>query len=260
MRKTLAHMPPAIAVFPESPSLRTAAEQLSARLGLPVTEDNEEGFDLLLTLTPERLELRQTGPLAPGPVYIDFTGGAVDYRRRRGGGRGQAIARAIGLKKESNPTVLDATAGLGRDAFVLAALGCRVHLIERSPIVATLLEDGLKRAATDPRISEVIYRMQLSVGQSLDIFHARTIERPDVIYMDPMYPHRNKSALVKKEMRLLRALVGDDPDAANLLKAAIDFATNRVVVKRPKTASPINGPKPSMEIKSKTHRFDVYLL
>ena len=96
---------------------------------------------------------------------MDFVEGAVAHRRKFGGGRGQSIAKAVGLKSGAMPTVVDATAGLGRDAFVLASLGCKVTLIERSPVVAALLQDGLARAAQDPEIGPwVSERMHLLQG------------------------------------------------------------------------------------------------
>ncbi|OGQ95397.1 MAG: hypothetical protein A2521_06630, partial [Deltaproteobacteria bacterium RIFOXYD12_FULL_57_12] len=152
----------------------------------------------------------------------------------------------------------DATAGLGRDAFVLASLGCSVHMIERSPVIAALLADGLERAATEPEIAALIQqRLRLTVADSKEIFQT---EHPEVIYLDPMYPHRSKSALVKKEMRCIRALVGDDPDAPALVLAALNSASARVVVKRPRLAPPVvDLPRAAMAILSKNSRYDIYL-
>jgi 16S rRNA (guanine1516-N2)-methyltransferase len=102
--------------------------------------------------------------------------------------------------------------------------------------------------------------MILTVGDSTKILTALQAEKPDVIFLDPMYPHREKSALVKKEMRFIRLLAGDDQDSAALLKAALAKAKQRVVVKRPKLAPPLSGPEPSFTISSKKNRFDVYLI
>ncbi|MDH3394254.1 MAG: class I SAM-dependent methyltransferase, partial [Desulfobulbaceae bacterium] len=196
-----------------------------------------------------------------GPVFVDFISGALAFRRKHGGGRKQDLGRAAGLKGNRCPTVIDATGGLARDAFILAALGCKVTLIERSPVIGALVEDGLKRAATDPEVAAIVNRLQLLIGDSTLLLNQITEEeRPEVIYLDPMYPHRSKSALVKKEMRILRMLVGDDPDAPKLLAAALATAKERVVVKRPIKAEPITGPAPNMAITGKTGRFDVYLI
>ncbi|MCK5323461.1 MAG: class I SAM-dependent methyltransferase, partial [Desulfobulbaceae bacterium] len=163
-----------VAIAPETPAQSIEAERLGHRLGLPLSESLASGpfFETksyLLVLSCKRLELRLTGPDAPGPIYVDFTGGPVRYRREHGGGRRQPLARAVGLKHGLTPNVLDATAGLGRDAFVLACLGCRVQLIERSSILAALLEDGLRRAAADSNIKSIIIdRMVLIRDNSIE--------------------------------------------------------------------------------------------
>ncbi|WP_192844273.1 class I SAM-dependent methyltransferase, partial [Rodentibacter caecimuris] len=90
---------------------------------------------LALVQTDERLELRKLDEPKLGAVYVDFVGGAMAHRRKFGGGRGEAVAKAVGIKGNELPTVIDATAGLGRDAFVLAAIGCQVRLVERHPVV-----------------------------------------------------------------------------------------------------------------------------
>lgn len=236
-----------------------AARDLAARWGFPVAEAEEGG--LQLQLTPERLQLVQTGKGAPGPVFVDFVAGAVAHRRRFGGGRGQTIARAVGLKGGANPRVLDATGGLGRDAFVLASLGCEVTLLERSPVVAALLEDGLRRAAEDAEIgSWITQRMHWRHSDAVVWMDAlEEGDFPDVVYLDPMYPHRDKSALVKKEMRLFQLLVGEDADADALLPAARRVAKKRVVVKRPDYAPPLAGQAPNVVIEGKKHHYDVYV-
>lgn len=212
----------------------------------------------------EQLSLQQTGAAAPGPVSVDFVGGAVGHRRRFGGGSGQQIAKAIGIQSGIRPRVLDVTAGLGRDAFVLATLGCDVSLRERSPVVALLLADGLQRAAKVPELADICARMSLQPGDGIAAMHGwqpqRDGEPPQVIYLDPMFPHRQKKAEVKKEMRLFRPLVGDDADADELLAAALALAVNRVVVKRPRKAPPLQGPTPSYALEGKSGRFDIYAL
>ena len=180
-----------------------------------------------------------------------FVGGAVAHRRKSGGGKNQAIAKAIGLKNGNLPSVIDATAGLGRDGFVLASLGCRVTLIERQPVVAALLENGLNRAYQDPEIGEVDAAKNdiASWGKPKLINPIR--HKADVVYLDPMYPHREKSAQVKKEMRLFQTLVGTDDDADELLSPALNIAQKRVVVKRPDYAEYLNQQQPSASIKTK---------
>lgn len=220
-----------------------------------------------LVLTAEHLELRVLNEPKQGAIFVDFIGGAVGHRRKFGGGKGQAIAKAVGLNKGAPPKVLDATAGLGRDAFVLASLGCQVQMIERHPVVAALLDDGLERAKQDPEIGEwVAQRMSLIHASSINaleqLVENEYVQQPDVIYLDPMYPHpenKKKSALVKKEMRVFQSLVGADLDADALLAPALQLASKRVVVKRPDYANWLNHQKPSMAIETKKNRFDVYI-
>lgn len=214
---------------------------LASRWGLTACQSSE----FALVLTEERLELRKLDEPKLGAIFVDLAGGAVAHRRKFGGGKGQAIAKAAGLNKGATPTVLDGTAGLGRDAFVLASLGCKVQMVERHPVVAALLDDGLARAKQDEEIGEwVSERMSLLHASSLEALDSLAndsqFERPDVVYLDPMYPHpenKKKSALVKKEMRVFQSLVGADTDADGLLEPALKLATKRVVVKRPDYAN-----------------------
>lgn len=132
----------------EDPSQQSHLDELAARWQLSHTDES----DFALVLTAERLELRKVDEPKLGAIFVDLIGGAVGHRRKFGGGKGQAIAKAAGLNKGATPTVLDGTAGLGRDAFVLASLGCKVQMVERHPVVAALLDDGLARAKQDPEI------------------------------------------------------------------------------------------------------------
>ncbi|AUY36042.1 SAM-dependent methyltransferase [Pseudomonas soli] len=231
------------------------AEAWAQRLGLPLVD---EAAEFAVQLGAEGLQIQQLGPQAPGPVRVDFVEGQAAHRRLYGGGNGQMIAKAVGIAQGVRPRVLDATAGLGKDAFVLASLGCEMTLIERQPLIAALLEDGLARARGDAEIGPIVARMQLLTGNAIERMRAWEREAPQVIYLDPMFPHRDKSALVKKEMRVFRPLVGDDLDAPALLEAALALATHRVVVKRPRKAPIIEGGKPSHSLEGKSSRYDIY--
>lgn len=156
--------------------------------------------------------------------------------------------------------MIDATAGLGRDAFVLASVGCKLQLIERNPIVAALLEDGLKRAYQDPEIGAFMKsRMVLLPFKTISEYAEAGLSTVDVVYFDPMFPHKQKSALVKKEMRVFQHLVGADLDSDDFFPAAKEMARKRVVVKRPDYAPFIADQKPDFSQTTKNHRFDVYL-
>jgi len=191
-----------------------------------------------------------------GELEIDFTTGAVAHRLRFGGGRGQDLAKAVGLKKAANPHVVDATAGLGRDAFLLASLGARVTLIERSAHMHGLLQAALEKARQS-EFSEIAARMTLLHGDAKTLLPTLA---PEVVLVDPMHPPRGNSALVKQEMRQLRAIVGEDPDALALMQVALATARARVVLKWPrKAALPQGLPKPSHQILGKSTRYDVWM-
>lgn len=212
----------------------------------------------VLQFTPQCVQLmHRLG--RENPLRVDFSAGAIDHRRKFGGGKGQDIAKAVGLNKGVMPRVLDATAGLGRDAFALASLGCHVDMLERSPVVFALLEDGLNRAKVcgDNEVMKIAGAMSATFGSLLTGFlPASSI---DVIYLDPMFPERQKSALVKKDMRFFHAVVGEDPDADALFSAALALDCARVVVKRPVKAPTLGGATPSHQIVGKSIRYDIYV-
>lgn len=214
--------------------------------------------EVVFWLDEDGLAVRLLEPAVPGPVRVDFASGAAEWRRLHGGGRGEMVAKACGLKKDFIPSVFDATAGLGRDAFVLASLGCTVTLCERSPVVSALLEDGLRRAGLDDEVGPIAARMSLLSGSAIQRLGAGEVQ-VDVVYLDPMFPHRDKAASVKKEMKVFQMLVGADEDADALLAPALLVACKRVVVKRPRLAPWLAGKKPSMAIEGKSSRFDVYM-
>ena len=220
---------------------------------------HDEQSPLALVQTDQRLELRKLNEPKLGAVYVDFVGGSMEHRRKFGGGRGEAVAKAVGIKGVELPSVIDATAGLGRDAFVLAVLGCQVRLVERHPVVYLLLQDGLNRAYQNAEIGAML-------RQNLRLLNVRQINElnpqtdcADVVYLDPMYPHKQKSALVKKEMRMFQYLVGADSDADKLLSPALQLAKKRVVVKRPGYAEYLCKKPPHFSRETKNHRFDIYM-
>ncbi len=244
-----------------------AAQHLATCLQLDLVAQGEAPPGYLLLLCEARLALHSTlSPPLHGPVFVDFVTGKSAHRRAFGGGRGQHMARAVGIKPGYNPTIIDATAGLGRDAFVLATLGCKVIMIEQSPVVARLLEDGLSRAHTTEETHAIALRMQLNCGNALEVIpvlvdrSTRTDRpKPDVIYLDPMYPPRDKSAAVKKEMQMLQMLAEKNTDNAELLACALQHAGKRVVVKRPRTAAALAGKTPHACIKNTNTRYDIYI-
>ncbi len=249
-----------------------AALLLSERFNLPIDLHHSAAMTLgWLLVKKDPIPKLALFHKESGPVFIDFVSGKKAHRRHFGGGKGQPLVRAMGKLKEGVPTILDATAGMGGDSFVLASQGFKVQMVERSVAIAALLEDGLKRAldslqilsdeASDPELLGIIMNISLVQADSADYLLS---QEPvvDVIYMDPMYPEKKKSAATKKEMKALQNLVGPDRDSENLLQAALQTASYRVVVKRPKNAPIIQlkNPllKPSAEISSPNTRYDIY--
>ena len=191
-----------------------------------------------------------------GAGWVDFTAGTAQHRRLHGGG--ELLAKAVGRSKQ--PAVWDATGGLGRDSFVLAGLGLNVHIFERHPAVYCLLADGLARALLHPDTAETASRLTLHHADAAEYMPhlAAEIGRPQVVYLDPMYPERRKSAAVKKEMAFFHELVGTAQNDAALLDAALAAATARVVVKRPRLGDFLCGRQPDYQYMGKSTRFDVY--
>lgn len=242
------------------PERELQCQRLAAELGCEVvTADSDYPF--LLVYSQEGLAIQQSGRGAPGPVLVDFSAGTANHRRKHGGG--ELIVKAVAGSKQQLPSVLDTTAGLGRDSFVLASRGYQLTLCERSPVIAAILEDGLERArlAADCELNEIVARMTLSRGNAIDYLRQLDeVNLPDVIVIDPMFPASKKSALVKKEMRAFHHLVGADSDSDQLLQQALAKARHRVVVKRPKKAEHLGGLKPNFAVEGKAIRFDIYSL
>ncbi|WP_321276795.1 class I SAM-dependent methyltransferase [Thiomicrorhabdus indica] len=230
------------------------------------------------------IQLHQWLPLSlihqnQSPVRIDFLTGKKAHRRQFGGGANQPLARAMGKLEDGLPTVLDATAGLGGDSFVLASCGFQVAMLERDPFVACLLQDALTRAkfiedfdteTSHTDLKEVTGRLSFIASDSIhyltQIAQSRESDTQnkiiDTIYLDPMYPEKKKNAATKKEMALLQQKVGPDLDSHKLLDVALKVARYRVVVKRPKNAPIIEHPtyQPTTAIKSPNTRYDIYVI
>ncbi|MCL5261620.1 MAG: class I SAM-dependent methyltransferase [Gammaproteobacteria bacterium] len=252
-------MPPNIAIVSDAKSCQDKAQSLAHKLKLPLVETDDKRYQFHLAVMPEHLELRKIA-IKTKPIYVDFLSGKLSYRAKHGGGRKQLLARAVNVKGKPLPTVLDATSGFGTDAFVLASLGCEVLMLERSPIIGALLQDGLDRLRESRKFNEL--KLDLIITDACDYLEQIIQTKQlafDVIYLDPMYPERSNSALGKNTLRVLRELVGDDMDADALLPLAIQAAKKRVVVKRPKHAPFLCKQKPDIIYTSgNSSRFDVY--
>jgi len=285
MRNNLKNKKPVkITVKASCADLAGQAQEVAARLGLPIespecssvhrVRSTEQNNRLLLRVSVNGLELvKPDDPKLRGAVRVDFTAGHAAYRRRQQ--KKELLVRAVGGKGGkggASLNVIDATGGLGRDSFLLAAAGYRVSIFERQPVIAALLADGLARAAAHPETAEISQRIRLTVGDAVPALEAMQEtgagekgkdyedgEGVDVVYLDPMFPERRKSALVKKELQLLQLLAQPDFAPEKLLAAALKAAAQRVVVKRPLKAPFLTDCSPSHSLTGKTVRFDVYL-
>lgn len=234
------------------------AAALAETLGLPLCEHESAPDDaVFVTPTAAGLELRSGDALDRPGVRVDFGARAIHAGRAARAGHASAnqpLRRAVG---RGQLRVVDATAGFGDDTCLLASFGHSVTAIERSPVVAALLRDGLERALATASLAEAAARIELIEGDACALL-GDISPPPDVIYIDPMYPaERRKSALPRRAIQLLRQVVGDDADAPALLRAAMATAAPRIVVKRPLRAGPLAG-KPSHSRIGKLVRYDVY--
>lgn len=235
-----------------------AAKELARKLNLPFMDANQVDTDFILNLTPERLQLEESSQKQSSPIFVDFLDPKLNFRIKYAGKGNEIILKAIGIKSNNKLSVLDATAGLGTDAFLLASKGCEVLMLERSPIIGALLQDGLARY--NKQKSGVI-KLELLLSSSNNYLAALEFKQHDVIYLDPMYPPRVKSALGKKNMRILHTIVGADEDADEILTLALKWARKRVVVKRPKFAQNLGSIKPDIVfVSNASSRYDVYVI
>jgi 16S rRNA (guanine1516-N2)-methyltransferase len=255
-----------LALLPATAADAACAADLAQRLGLPLLASGSDpaGCDThhaLLIVEGRALRLQRTGRGVPGPVAVDF--GSPEMRHRRHAGARELLGRAVGQGGKKMLRVLDATAGLGTDAFVLADQGSEVVLCERDPVIAELLRSGLQVAASsrDPWLVSVVQRMFLCPGD-VRALASGNLQDVDVIYLDPMFPPRRKTAAVRKEMALFHTLLAraiDPLDADALLLWALQQDTARVVVKRPAKAPCLAAQQPSHTISGKSVRYDVYV-
>lgn len=241
-------------VYAEDGADMKAAEAAAASLGVALCTDRgqADSADLKLCFTAEGAMLIGGSQTLRG----DFS--HMLPRLRAGNLSGELLVKAAKIKGSANPFAIDCTAGMGEDSLLLAAAGFSVRMYEYNAVIAALLGDAMRRAALDPKLSEIISRMQLCAEDSIPALAALT-EAPDVILLDPMFPPRQKSALVKKKFQLLHQLERPCEDEASLLYAAIDARPRKIVIKRPLKGAYLGGIKPSCSFTGKAIRYDVLL-
>ncbi|HDZ09848.1 class I SAM-dependent methyltransferase [Pseudohongiella sp.] len=256
------------------------SQRLAQQLQLPLVDAADHHDGLMLSYLDDKLTLNRPCDREAGSVCVDFSDAKLTFRLAQALSR-EAVVKAVGgcvparTDASSVPHVIDATAGLGQDAFILAAAGWQVSLVEQSPIIHALLEDGLRRARdavseathnhliSDPAarraqmLADILGRLQLcTAGDSVDVLPK--LKPASVIYLDPMFPGREKTARVKKNRFLLQQLHGAEGSGEGLLTIALGLAA-KVVVKRPRLAVPLDGLKPASSLTGKTSRFDIYV-
>lgn len=225
---------------------------LAAHLGVPLC-DEVSGARLVLRVDDEGLTLCGSGMELRG----DLT--RLLPRLRQGALQRELLIRAARVKGVDEPFAIDATAGLGEDSLLLAAVGFEVTLYERDRVIAALLADALERAKNEPRLREAVGRMTLVEGDSVEALLAVSQGEgrvPDVVLLDPMFPERHKSASVKKKMQLFQQLESPCASEAELVDAALVAGPRKVVIKRPAKGPHLAGVKPSYSIAGKAVRYD----
>ncbi|MBL6812910.1 MAG: class I SAM-dependent methyltransferase [Luminiphilus sp.] len=238
--------PIVVSVQGESPArAREAANQLALEYG---NYRDTVGLIMVVGETSAWLELEGV------KVAVKFDSAAMQHRRK--GGHNEMLGRAVGLKADRKPLIWDATGGLGRDAFVLADLGCEVTLCERVPVLAWLLDQAVQAAAVSgiDQVRGAAERISVLAGDS------KTLRAPagSVIYLDPMFPERKKAAAVKKEAVMLQHLADQVDDGESLWQWAWEQPVERIVVKRPLRAPILGHIRPAHTLKGKSVRFDVF--
>lgn len=238
--------------------------RLAENLGIQCVDTPDHAFLYQFVYTDNCLELQDNPAVFSrkrSPVSVNFSYKDRIDRRIASTTIKNPLPKAVGVKPGFRPTVIDTTAGLGFDGFSLAWIGCKTTLLERSSIIHALLLDGINRSQLHPKLSEIIKNNIALHNIDSRNFLKNMIEAPDTILMDPMYPQsKNRNVKSRKEMQILRDIVGDDPDTENLFRTAAEIRPGRIVVKRPKGGSLITDhPLPSFTIPMKSGRFDIYL-
>lgn len=224
-----------------------AARRLAERFG---REEKDAG--IVLRLDGDGLSLISEGRVLRG----DFV--KLIPRIARGRIGGELLVRAARLKGVDAPRAIDATAGLGDDSLILAASGFRVTMFERNPVIYELLCDAARRARAVPELSEIVQRMEMINGDSIAAMSALE-GKADVVLLDPMFPERQKSALVKKKLQMIQILEAPCADEKELLLTAMRVGPKKLIVKRPPKGAYLGGIKPDHSIKGKAVRFDCFV-
>ena len=236
-----------IVIYIEEGGLQEEAFALSQKTGIPISDTPGEALTLLFDASGFSL-------VGYGMRYQgDFE--QMLYRVSSGRLHHEMLVKAAKTKSE-HPVAFDATAGMGEDAFLLAAMGYEVVLFEQNPIVAALLQDAMSRARRHPDLRVVINRMKLIHGDSIALMPTLEVQ-PELVYLDPMFPARRKSGLIGKKLQLIQKLEQPCASQEELLAAALSLHPKKIVIKRPLNGAFLAEQKPSYTLKGRAIRYDV---
>ena len=226
------------------------AKRISEKLNIEIkTEENIES-DLILQFDEDGLSLVSKNMKLHG----DFTN--TIRRIKQSNLEKELLIHAAKIKgKKQDLIAIDATAGMGEDSLLLAAYGFKVNLYEKNPIIAELLKDALERAKQTPELKEIVARMEVFEEDSI-IAMSKLDYKPDVILLDPMFPERTKSALIKKKFQILHQIETPCTNEKELLDSAIKANPKKIVIKRPLKGEYLAGIKPSYSVKGNSIRYD----
>ncbi len=224
------------------------AESFSRRTGSPIV--NKPGNYLTVLFDSRGVSLSGFG--------LSYQGDFENMLHRVTNGRLQheMLAKAVKTDQE-NLKAIDATAGMGEDSLLLAACGYQVTLYEQNPVIAILLKDALRRAKKNTVLKDIVSRMQLVEGDSIEHLNKR-LDPVDVIYLDPMFPGRQKSGLINKKLQLIQKLEPPCSEETALFDAAMAAQPSKIIVKRPLKSPYLDERVPSYSLKGKAIRYDCY--
>lgn len=204
------------------------------------------------------LELNENGlKLTDGNLEIMADLSAMLSRLKPSNLSGELLVRIAKVRESysDRTRIVDATAGFGEDSLLLAASGMNVDLYEYNPVIYALLYDSLTRAKHNPLLTSAVNNMTLHFEDS-----TRTLNnldfRPDVVLLDPMFPERSKSGLIKKKFQLLQKLERPCSTEEELLKAAFAAKPQKIIIKRPAKGPCLCGIKPNHSLVGKAIRYD----
>ena len=243
-------MSSSIVVYLGKGGQREMAESFSRKNNIPMVDS--PGEELTLIFDAHGVSLSGFG--------LSYQGDFENMLRRVTNGRlaHEMLVRAAKTDK-SAPRAIDAAAGMGEDGFLLAAYGYEVTLCERNPVIAALLKDSLRRAKKNPALRDIAARMTLHEGDSIE-FMAKQMDPTDVIYLDPMFPERQKSGLINKKLQLIQKLEAPCSAETDLFDAALSAQPSRIIVKRPLKSPRLAGREPTYSLNGKAIRYDCYVI